>query len=187
MQKDTYSLQSYVEDLRKIASQTNDDRKITEQLRPLAKKLASQPIWDSPDYRETNLEQGFGVHLLHEEDDHSLAVFMLAWAPGRGTHPHNHKTWAVVAGVDGVEHEINFNRLDDGSKQGYAKLEKSGEQTLHAGDVGVCLPDDIHTVKNTGTEVSLSLHTYGIHLNHTGRMEFDVESCTERPFIVSVT
>ena len=43
-------------------------------------------------------EQGFRVHLLHEEPDHGLAVLGRGRRlPGRGA-PHNHGTWAVVAG-----------------------------------------------------------------------------------------
>ena len=32
---------------------------------------------------------------------------------------------------------------------------------------------EIHSVWNTGDQVSISLHTYGRHINHTGRSEFD--------------
>jgi hypothetical protein len=34
--------------------------------------------------------------------------------------------------------------------------------------------------------VSLSLHTYGKHINHTGRSEFDPGSRTEKRFLVTV-
>jgi len=32
----------------------------------------------------------------------------------------------------------------------------------------------------------MSLHTYGRHLNHTGRSEFDLAEKRERPFVVKV-
>ena len=69
--------------------------------------------------------------MLHEEADHSLAVFAVAWAPGRGVAPHNHGTWAVVGGAHGIEHNINWLRTDDGGTEGFATIERGSE--FHAG------------------------------------------------------
>ena len=51
------------------------------------------------------------MHLLHEEPNHDLAVFVLTWLPDRGTMPHNHMTWAVVAGI-----ELPFEAIAGGSE-----------------------------------------------------------------------
>lgn len=182
----TYSLEDYIHDIRDITSAESQVSVITERIKPLAQRLAATPDWFKPEYRETDPEQGFGVHILHEERDHTLAVFVFAWAPGNGTNPHNHKTWAVVAGIEGQEHEVNYRRLDDGSTPGFAQLEQTFEETLTPGMVAACMPEDIHTVQNTGSEVSVSLHTYGLHLNYTGRSEFDIETSAERPYLVNV-
>ena len=48
------------------------------------------------------------------------------------------------------------------------------------------LPEDIHSVWNETEKVSLSLHTYGKHINRTGRSRFDPEAKTEEVFIVTV-
>ncbi len=185
--QDTYSIDAYVEDIRAIAASQTSTRAITDEIKPLAKRFAAAPDWFKPEYRKVDPSQGFGVHLLHEEEDHTLAVFVFAWAPGKGTNPHNHKTWAVVAGIEGQEHEVNYKRLDDGSRAGFAELEQTFEETMRPGMVAACMPDDIHTVSNTGMQVSVSLHTYGLHLNHTGRSEFDLTAKTERPYIVTVS
>ncbi len=184
--QETYSIDAYVKDIRAVAASQTKTRAITDAIKPLAKRLAAAPYWFKPEYREVDPAQGFGVHLLHEEEDHSLAVFIFAWAPGKGTNPHNHKTWAVVAGIEGQEHEVNYRRLDDGSRAGFAELEQTFEETMRPGMVAACMPDDIHAVSNIGTQVSVSLHTYGRHLNHTGRSEFDLSAKTERPYIVTV-
>ena len=68
-----------------------------------------------------NQEQGFSLFPLSEEPDHSLAVFAFSWLPNRGTPPHDHGTWAVVAGVLGPEWNTFWRRLDDGTRPGYAK------------------------------------------------------------------
>lgn len=182
-----YDVQSYVEDIRKIAAAETDPMKVAEQVKPFAKRLAAAPGWMKDEYRGVNEKQGFGVHLLHEEENHDLAVFVLTWMPDRGTLPHNHMTWAVVAGIEGEEHETEWRRTDDGSKAGFAKLDNVGEHTLKPGQVSACKPEDIHSVWNTGTEISISLHTYGRHINHTGRSEFDPSQDLERPFEVSVS
>ncbi len=187
LKNDAYTVKAYVEDMRAIAASEPDPMKVAEQVKPLAKRLAAAPGWLTDEHRRVNEEQGFGVHLLHEEPNHDLAVFVLTWLPDRGTLPHNHKTWAVVAGIEGEEHEIEWSRVDDGAKPGYAKLVKSGEVTLKAGETSVCKPDDIHSVWNTGSEISISLHTYGRHINYTGRSEFDPSKDLERPFEVAVS
>jgi hypothetical protein len=43
------------------------------------------------------------------------------------------------------------------------------------------MPDDIHSVVNETGAVTVSLHTYGMHLNYTGRLEFDPEKNTAGP------
>ena len=67
--------------------------------------------------------------MLHEENDHTNAVFLLSWLPDRGTPAHDHGTWAVVAGIEGEEKETMWQRNDDGSKPGNADLEKGTEAT----------------------------------------------------------
>ncbi len=76
--------------------------------------------------------------------------------------------------------------MDDGSKPGYAELERQSENTVGLGQISCVLPEDIHTVWNYTDKVSLSLHTYGKHINFTDRSEFDPEAKTEKQFIVTV-
>ncbi len=183
---ETYSVKHYVSDIRDIVAKEAEIVSITERIKPLSMRLAADKSWFKSSYRKIDLEQGFGLHLLHEEKDHSLAVFVASWAPGRGIEPHNHKTWAVVAGIEGQEHETNYHRVDDGSKPGFANLVKTHEETLYAGSAVCCMPEDIHSVWNNGKEVAVSLHTYGRHLNYTGRSIFDVYAKTEVPCKVNV-
>jgi len=181
-----YTLEQYVRDLRTITAQETDPVKITDRVAPLAKKFAQSPGWLRPEYGECDAEQGFGVHLLHEEPNHDLAVFLISWLPNRGTTPHNHKTWAVVVGIEGQEQEINYERVDDGTKPGFADLKRGGERVMATGDIARCYPEHIHSVRNVGRDISMSLHTYGRHINYTGRSEFDLEQKREKPFMIKV-
>ena len=181
-----YSVDSYIKDISKVVEEETTQKVITERIKPLAIRLAGNKSWIKPEYYNVDEEQGFGLHLLHEKNDHRLAVFVIAWAPGKGLAPHNHKTWAVVAGIEGQEHETNYKRLDDRSKAGFAELVKTSEETIYPGNATCCLPEDIHSVWNNGDKIALSIHTYGIHLNHTGRSIFDIDAKTETPCIVKV-
>ena len=74
----SYGLEDYVADLRRITSETSDESEIFDRLGPLAQRLVADTSWLKPEYYQTDAEQGFGVQVLHEEADHSLA-------PGRRT------------------------------------------------------------------------------------------------------
>jgi len=170
-----YTLAAFVEDLRCVAAATPDPGEIAARVRPLARDLALAKTWLEPRHYACDPGQGFAVHVLHEEPDHTLFVIAAAWLPGRGVAPHNHGTWAVVAGVDGPERNTFWKRLDDGSRPGYAKIAKVTEKDFGPGDVLTLLPDAIHSVKNETDSVTVSLHAYGYNLNMSGRLQFDPE------------
>ena len=182
-----YSIPDLVADIKKLCAQANDEHHILAGLRPLARRAAlSRADWLEQRMYQADPSQGFGVHLLHEEPDHTLAIFAVSWLPHRGTPPHDHGTWGVVAGVDGPEKNEFYERTDGRSRPGYAKLRKIGEKIFEPGDV-VAMPHTvIHSVWNDTDAVTVSLHIYGKHINYTGRSQFDLEKETETPFILKV-
>ena len=184
MATETYTVEDFVADMRTITTECATDEEIIVRLRPYAERLGLDTNWLKPEHYTCDEEQGFGVHLLHQDPDHTLAVFAIAWLPGRGAPPHNHGTWAVVSGVDGLETNIFWKRLDDGNREGYAEVVKNGEKAFGPGEVVCFLPHEIHSVQNDTDEVTVSLHIYGKHLNFTGRSQFDVENDIEAPFII---
>ena len=187
MNTNAYSIAELVGDLKQICAQTSDERDILRRARPLALRAArAKDLWLKPHMYEADREQGFGVHLLHEEPDHTLAIFAVSWLPGRGTPPHDHGTWALVAGVDGPEMNRFFERIDDRSRPGHAQLKKVGEKVFDEGEVVAMPTGGIHLVWNETDKVTLSLHIYGKHINFTGRSQFDPEKQTETPFVLKL-
>ena len=181
----TDTLPQYIDALRRIAKETSEPREIIRRVTPLARALAlARDRWVEPGYYHADPAQGFGIHVLHEEPDHTLAVFAIAWLPGRSVMPHNHGTWAVVAGVDGPETNVFWTRLDDGSRKGFAEIEKQASKVFAEGDVVSFLPESIHSVMNETDQVTLSLHTYGKNLNYTTRSQFDPLNKTEAPVVL---
>ena len=182
----TYSLQHYVEDLLAITAETGDEDEIISRVGPLARRMVADKSWLLPEYYESDDEQGFGVHLLHEESDHTLAVVVVSWLPGRGTPPHDHGTWAVVAGIEGVERNVRYKRLDDTSRADYAELEVKHDFNANEGELVCMKTGGIHKVSNETDRVTLSLHTYGRHVNHTNRSQFSLDTNERKAFIVRV-
>lgn len=186
-QNDGYSIAQLVADLKQACAQSKDEREVLQAVRPLARRAAlARTAWLDEGMYRADAEQGFGVHLLHEEPDHTLAILALSWLPQRGTQPHDHGTWAVVAGVDGLEKNEFFERADDRSRPGYAELRKVGEKVCGVGEVLAMPRGVIHSVWNETEAVTVSLHIYGKHINHTGRSQFDLRKKTETPFIVKM-
>ena len=183
---ETYGLDRYIDDLREVSSKTVDQDEIFRLLTPLSRRLALDKSWVTQKHYEINPDMGYGVHLLHEEADHSLAIMAVAWEPGGSAPPHDHGTWAVVAGIDGIERNIRYNRVDDGLQPGYARLEVKHELHADRGDV-ICMKNGgIHSVLNETDAVTLSLHTYGRHFNFTDRSQYDLATNEKRDFIVPI-
>jgi predicted metal-dependent enzyme (double-stranded beta helix superfamily) len=181
MADDHYDVAAFVADLRRVTAAHDDDRSLLPEIAPLARRLAATPGWVRPELYGLDEAQGMGITVLHEEPDHTLLVETVAWAPGRGVLPHDHRTWGVVAGIDGDERNVLWKRLDDGSVPGHAELRVHRETMVGAGDVVAFLGDDIHSVHNDGERTTLSLHVYGRNLAHVERSEFVPEEKLVRP------
>ena len=186
MKHTAYTLDRLIGDLRRITAEDAGEHETIAAIRPLVRQFALSEVWREPRHYQADREQGFGAHLLHEEPDHSLAVFAASWLPGRGAPPHDHGVWAIVVGVEGLERNVFFERTDDRSRPGHAELRRIGEQVLGPGEVLAMPVGTIHSVSNDTERVSLSLHVYGQHINFTRRSQFDPEQRTEKPFIVKL-
>ncbi|MSP49897.1 MAG: sulfurtransferase [Alphaproteobacteria bacterium] len=106
------------------------------------------------------------VYRLAEDADNRFALYASAGAPGKYQPPHNHTTWAVIAGVYGDEHNVMYERVDDRSVPGKGRLRKTGERYVNRGVAVSYLPDDFHTIAVNGKDPALHLHLYGLSLEH---------------------
>jgi predicted metal-dependent enzyme (double-stranded beta helix superfamily) len=182
-----YSLTQFIVDLRSITAATTEEREILQRVAPLAERLATSPELLDERPASSITEQGFSFSLLHEETDHSLAVAVLSWLPSGATLPHNHGTWGVVVGLAGAERNIFWRRNDDGSRPGYAELERLGEMEFVLGRAVVLPSATIHSVENDSGHASVSLHVYGKNVYYTGRLQFDVTNKRELPWGIPVS
>ena len=68
-------------------------------------------------------------------------------------------------------------QLDDGIMPGNPNLTRDDEQVMTAGNIARCHPEQIHSIWNVGKDISMSLHTYGRHINYAGRSQFTTCAC----------
>jgi len=128
-----------------------------------------------------------GIYRLSEDPDHRFALYASAGGPGKKVPPHNHTTWAIIAGVHGAERNVVYERLDNGAQEGIVQLREapSKEKTLKRGDVIAFLPDDFHHIETpVGSGNALHLHFYGLSLEHLpGRVTVDLKTGTAKRFM----
>ena len=183
----TDAVARYVAALRAARDAGGDETAVVRRVREAAGALAAcRAQWLTPDMRQPDIEQGFGLCMLHEEPDHSLATFVVSWLPRRGTAPHDHGTWTVVVGLEGEERNELWRRLDDRTRAGYAELARTGEKVFGADEALIMPTGVIHSVWNDSDRISVSLHVYGRHINYTERSQFDPAERTEMPYKVRI-
>lgn len=103
-----------------------------------------------------------GLFRLVEFPDQRGALYMSLGYTGRINPPHTHASWALVAGVSGgVEHNVIYERVDDGSVDGVAELRLHEEIPVGPGQIGVVETGRYHTIEVVSDEPVLHLHAYG--------------------------
>src|SRR6266478_3113984 len=128
-----------------------------------------------------------GIYRLSEDPDHRFALYASAGGAGKKVPPHNHTTWAIIAGVHGAERNVVYERLDNGAQEGVVKLREAPakEKTLRRGDVICYLPDDFHHIETpAGSGDALHLHFYGLSLEHLpDRLSVDMATAAAKRFM----
>jgi predicted metal-dependent enzyme (double-stranded beta helix superfamily) len=83
--------------------------------------------------------------LFHEDPDYGFVINGVVRVPGRKGSIHDHAhAWTAYGILDGTESLERFRRVDDGSKEGYAKLELESVTEGVPGKVDLVPPFDIH-------------------------------------------
>jgi predicted metal-dependent enzyme (double-stranded beta helix superfamily) len=129
-------------------------------------------------------QDGNGViYRLNEDPDHRFALYASVGKPGKGVHPHDHTTWAVIVGVHGDEHNVFYERADDGKTPGKGALKQTGEAVVSPGTGVTLMPDDIHSIFVTGEVDTVHLHMYGLALEQLHeRVMYDTRAGTYKVF-----
>jgi 3-mercaptopropionate dioxygenase len=178
---DTPVVRAFVDDVQAAIAAADSPEAACEAIRPRFAELLADEAWLPAPYQEAAPESGMGggigQWLLCRADDGSLSLFSLVVPPGSATPVHDHLAWGLVGLYRGTQDEEIYARGD-------GELGLVERRSLVPGDFYVLIPprDDIHRVRTTSAETSVSIH---LLTNDTGcvwRHSYDAESGEARPF-----
>ena len=178
---DTPTVREFVGDVQAMVAGSRSAVEACEAIRPRFERLLADPSWLPDEYAapapESGMGGGIGQWLLYHAADGSLSFFSLVVPPGAQTPVHDHLAWGLVGLYRGAQDEEVYAQHE-------GALELVERRSLEPGDVYVLIPprDDIHRVRTTSSETSVSIH---LLTNDTGcvwRHSYDVASGEARPF-----
>jgi 3-mercaptopropionate dioxygenase len=178
---DTPVVREFVRGVLETIARTGSPEQACEAIRPRFSELLADPDWLPGKYQtaapESGMGGGIGQWLLYRAGDGSLSLFSLVVPPASVTPIHDHLAWGLVGLYRGTQDEEIYARHSDG-------LELAQKRLLEPGDFYVLIPprEDIHRVRTTSAETSVSIH---LLTNDTGcvwRHAYDPDSGSETPF-----
>ncbi|APW39849.1 sulfurtransferase [Rhodoferax koreense] len=104
------------------------------------------------------------VYRLAEDVHGHYALYVSAGLAGKAQPPHDHTTWAIIAGISGNERNDVYARhkTDDPARDRLAHLRTVDVAPGAAITLG---PDDVHTIELVDGQAGLHLHFYGLALD----------------------
>ncbi|WP_445289251.1 rhodanese-like domain-containing protein [Variovorax atrisoli] len=100
------------------------------------------------------------VYRLAEDADGGFALYLSAGLAGKAQPPHDHTTWAVIAGVEGNERNVLYRREKTADPARDALVHQRTVDVA-SGSAIVLLPDDVHTIELVDGQDGRHLHFYG--------------------------
>jgi 3-mercaptopropionate dioxygenase len=178
---DTQVVREFLAAVRAVIGEAGSPVEACAAIRPRFAELLADPDWLPDEYRrsapESGMGGGIGQWLLFRAEDRSLSLFALVVPSGSETPVHDHLAWGLVGLYQGTQDEDIY-----AERNGALELVES--RALVPGDFYELIPpqDDIHRVRTTSEETSVSIH---LLTNDTGcvwRHTFDPESGERAPF-----
>jgi len=154
---DTPLVRSFVADVQDAIAAAASPEDACAALRPRFAELLADPDWLPHAYQapapESGMGGGIGQWLLCRAEDGSLSLFSLVVPPTVETPVHDHLAWGLVGLYRGTQDEEIYARRDGG-------LELVERRSLDPGDFYALIPpdDDIHRVRTTSADASVSIH-----------------------------
>ena len=178
---DTPVVRDFVAGVRAVIAEAGSPQAACDAIRPAFATLLADPGWLPERYQEgdpdSGMGGGIGQWLLFRAEDRSLSLFALVVPPDAQTPVHDHLAWGLVGLYRGTQDEEIYAERDGG----LALVER---RALGPGDFYALIPptDDIHRVRTTSPQTSVSIH---LLTNDTGcvwRHAYDARSGERTPF-----
>jgi len=138
------AFERFIADLQDVWTAEPDDGRRMEKAKPLVEAFVTDPSvkahsaqWPSTEGRR-NL-------LLYVDPIYGFVVNAVVRVPGRTGSVHDHAdAWVLYGVLDGIESLERYERIDDGSRPGYAEVRLASVTTGTQGKVDVVPPYAIH-------------------------------------------
>jgi predicted metal-dependent enzyme (double-stranded beta helix superfamily) len=136
--------EKFVAQLQAIWEADSDNQHRMEKAKPLLEQLVKDPGLKAHSARWPSTE-GFKNLLLHVDSRHHFAINAVVRMPGRVGGVHDHaEAWVLYGVLDGSERLERYERVDDGSRAGYAEVRLASVTTGTQGKVDLVPPHAIH-------------------------------------------
>jgi 3-mercaptopropionate dioxygenase len=151
---DTPTVRDFIRDVRAAIADASSPAAACDAIRPRFAELLADPDWLPQRFQEPNPESGMGggigQWLLFRGADRELTLFALVVPPGSTTPIHDHLAWGLVGLYRGTQDEEIYDE----------HVTRTEQRALEPGDFYALLPprDDIHRVRTTSAETSVSIH-----------------------------
>lgn len=181
-----HTIEACLDDVKAIIAEDGVTRPALEKVKARLLKLSERTdlfSFDRFPVRGEHEGEHSTIYQLAEDDDHSFALFAVSELAGNMSPPHDHTTWAVIAGIEGEELNKFYDRLDDGATPGKAQVQETTQSTVTVGTGVALLPDDIHSIHCVTDQPTLNFHLYGRSIAHLPeRKMFNLKDGTYKVF-----
>ena len=168
-----YTLKNFIADCRAALSDNSDSRG-RELVRTSLCKLLIEDTFVN-DNCGPNLEAG--TSLLYQDEDLGFQIVAHIMGDAYEGGPHDHgASWAIYGQAVRYTDMTEWTRIDDGSKNGFAKIEKAKVYRLQPGDAGVFDDHKIHSISYPSG--ARFLRVTGVDLSTIKRSRFNPKNNT---------
>ena len=186
---DTPRVRDFIAGVRAVVGATAGPSEAIAAIRPAFAQLLGDDAWLPTAYQapvpESGMGGGIGQWLIFRSGTGDLSLFALVVPSGSATPVHDHLAWGLIGLYRGEQEETVYARPDDAVPVGEREeLRLSTRRIMRQGDFYPLLPpaEDIHRVRTTSPETSVSLHLLANDTGCIWRHAFDPETAGVRPF-----
>lgn len=173
-------MRRFITSVQQARSSAGSLPELLDRLEPSFEELLADDSWLPARFMHpaahSGMGGGIGMWLLYRSADGDLAFSSLVVPAGSETPVHDHLTWGLVGIYQGTQEETVY-RVAGPLADGSAPLALAEVLHLTPGDHYRLTPDnDIHKVRTTSAETSVSLHLLGNDNGCTWRHQYNPDA-----------
>src|SRR2546428_13212951 len=147
-------LQTLYQELREIIrTERGDSTRAIAKTRPLLKEVIDRRLIQEKFLRPIGSRPA--AYLVYRPPDRSFSVVSMVWGAGQRFPVHDHLSWGLIGIYQNGITEERYERLDDGSRDGFADLRETEVRDFQEGQIleeGLVFDEhhrkDIHRILN---------------------------------------